>query len=112
MSFEHIKVGDTPTRMLAGKIALQLVVGKVDEEFIYCGSGPSDSLKVKWEDGWKFRRTNGAEVDEDLGWDGIKSTGSFLINDQGDTVENMPYVKSVEEVMLEKDNFVHNIKGS
>lgn len=70
MKFGHIKEGDVVTRMLAGTIPMELVVGHVDETMIYIGK--------PGEGGWKFRRDNGAEVDEDLGWDGINLTGSYI----------------------------------
>ena len=73
MKFGHIKKGDTITRMLGGELPMELVVTEIDEEFIYCG--PKD-------EGWKFRRGNGAEVDEELGWDGIIKTGSILVEDE------------------------------
>lgn len=67
--FDHIKAGDKVTRMLGGKIPMEMRVTEVDDAFIYIGPRP---------DGWKFRRDNGAEVDEVLGWDGIHITGSYL----------------------------------
>lgn len=78
MKFGHIKKGDEVTRLLAGVVPMKLIVGKVDETFIYCGS--SDGI-VDTNEGWKFRKDNGAEVDEDLGWDGVTHTGSFLISE-------------------------------
>ena len=76
LKFGHIKKDDKVTRLLAGVVPMQLIVGKVDETYIYCGS--MDGV-VSLEEGWKFLRTNGAEVDEELGWDG-KVTGSFLVD--------------------------------
>lgn len=75
MKFGHIKKGDVVTRILGGVVKMQLVVGDVDDNLIYCSS--KDGI-VDLESGWKFRKENGAEVDEDLGWDGITYTGSFL----------------------------------
>lgn len=75
MKFGHIEVGDRVTRMLGGTLPMKLIVGKVDETFIYTAT-PDGKINV--DEGWKFRRDNGAEVDEDLGWDGIKATGSYL----------------------------------
>ena len=63
--FEHKKAGDTVTRLLAGVAPMTLVVSRVDAEFIYCGN-------------WIFRRDTGGEVDFDLGWDGVRVTGSVL----------------------------------
>lgn len=59
-----MKIGDYVTRMLAGSIPMQLKVTAIDNKFIHCGD-------------WKFDKTTGAEVDEDLGW-GTEVTGSYL----------------------------------
>ena len=68
-----LKVGDVVTRLLAGEIPVKITITSVDDEFIHANPfGPN-------EEGWKFRRSNGAEVDEELGWDGITMTGSYLI---------------------------------
>lgn len=72
-TFLHIQIGDTVTRMLAGTIPMSLVVTNVDDAFIHAAG----------EHGWKFRRDTGTEVDEDLGWDGITMTGSFLVDADG-----------------------------
>jgi phage-related minor tail protein len=64
MKFENIKIGDTVTRLLGGKVPMQLRVSKVTEDLIECGP-------------WKFLKATGGEVDEDLGWDGY-NTGSIL----------------------------------
>lgn len=69
-SFRAVGVGDTVTRLLAGSIPMSLVVTDIDERFIHCG-GPG---------GWKFDRSTGIEVDEELGWGpqfGI--SGSYLV---------------------------------
>lgn len=68
--FSDVKAGDVVRRMLAGVVPMELKVSSVDETFIYVGS-PGD--------GWKFLRSTGAEVDEDLGWDGVTYTGSYLV---------------------------------
>lgn len=70
-TFEHIKVGDTVTRMLAGVIPMQLKVTSVTDTLIKCGD----------EGGWWFDRKTGAEEDEELQW-GVKfgATGSFLVH--------------------------------
>lgn len=69
-SFRAVGVGDIVTRLLAGSIPMTLAVTDVDERFIHCG-GPG---------GWKFDRSTGIEVDEELGWGpqfGI--SGSYLL---------------------------------
>ncbi len=70
IAFHDVKAGDYVIRML-GEIPMTLQVHSVDDAFIYVGGPPNV--------GWKFRRDNGAEVDEDLGWDGLTETGSYLI---------------------------------
>lgn len=77
MKLEDVKVGDKLVRMLAGTIPVDVVVTIVREDVIYCGSADGFVSGTE-EDGWKFNRSNGAEIDEDLGWDGITSTGSFI----------------------------------
>lgn len=64
MTFEHIKPGDTVTRMICGNMPMQLKVTKVDDTLIHCGD-------------WTFDRITGGEVDEDLGWTAYH-TGSVL----------------------------------
>lgn len=63
MNLSDIKPGDKVVRMLGGTIPMQLKVSAVDE-YIHCGP-------------WKFSKANGAEIDEELGWN-EKQTGSFL----------------------------------
>jgi hypothetical protein len=76
MSFEHIRAGDTVTRLLGGCLPMRMRVSKVDERLIYCGG--SD------ERAWMFDRETGAEVDPDLGWGpAYGRTGSFLSRDDG-----------------------------
>lgn len=61
----EVKEGQEVFRYLCGTIEMPLIVSKVDETFIHCGD-------------WKFLKSNGNEVDEELGWDGISKTGSFI----------------------------------
>lgn len=64
--FEHIKVGDKVTRMLAGDIPMELTVQSVTDTVIDCG--------------WEFDRKTGCEIDDFLGWGPPpKMTGSFLV---------------------------------
>jgi hypothetical protein len=60
-----MKVGDTVHRMLGCELDMPLRVTDITEEHVVCGP-------------WKFRRDTGGEVDEDLDWDGIRRTGSYL----------------------------------
>lgn len=71
-NFEHIKPGDNVLRMIGGEVPMKLVVSRVDDTFIYCGTPDGQNY-------WKFFRKNGAEVDEALGWDGVTITGSVLV---------------------------------
>ena len=69
--FEHVKVGDVVTRMLAGTIPMKLKVTAVTDTLIECGSG---------DEGWAFDRKTGAEVDDFLNWGPPpKMTGSYLL---------------------------------
>jgi hypothetical protein len=67
--FDYVKPGDSITRMCDGAFLMTLMVTSVDDKFIYCGP-PGE--------GWKFSRESGAEIDEELGWDGITGTGTYL----------------------------------
>jgi len=71
-----LKEGDTVIRILAGH-PMEVVVGVVTPEHVYCGS-PNGFVPATVEAGWKFRKDNGLEVDEDLGWDGLTRTGSYI----------------------------------
>jgi hypothetical protein len=65
--WDNIKVGDQVTRMLAGKIAMQLRVTTIADGVITCG-------------GWTFDQRTGAEIDDDLGWGAPPMmTGSYLL---------------------------------
>ena len=62
---DKINVGDTVYRRFGtGTPVHELKVTAVDEHRIYCGA-------------WTFSRRNGAEIDEDLGWD-EHETGSYI----------------------------------
>jgi hypothetical protein len=61
---DALQVGDKVTRMLAGTIPMQLKITQIDD-LIHCGP-------------WTFHRDTGCEVDLELGWDGITTTGSFI----------------------------------
>lgn len=71
MGFRDLKVGDTVTRMLAGKIPMKVVITQVDDNLITCAGG------------WTFDRNTGVEEDEYLEW-GVKFgvTGSYLALDK------------------------------
>lgn len=63
--FDTLKVGDVIIRSLGGLIPMELKVTEITEDLIICGA-------------WKFSKNNGAEIDEDLGWD-EKNTGSYIL---------------------------------
>ena len=69
----EMKVGDTVTRWLCGEIPMHLVISEIDETYIHCGP-------------WKFLKTLGTEVDEDIGMDGIMVTSSYLRPKSADMV--------------------------
>jgi hypothetical protein len=71
----QIKVGYTLERAISGVIPMDVIVGKIDDKLIYCGS--ADGF-ISWDQGWKFSKANGYEVDDDLGWDGTTVTGTYL----------------------------------
>jgi len=74
MWLRSLKPGDELTRIMGG-IRIPAVVVRVDE-YIHINATdrplPSDAVL------WKFSRMNGAEVDEDLGWN-EKQTGSVIV---------------------------------
>lgn len=70
-----MKKGDQVMRMLAGTVPMKMIITGVDDVFIYCK--PAD--EPDFPDQWKFRLDTLAEVDEELGFDGINFTGSFLL---------------------------------
>jgi hypothetical protein len=70
-----VNVGDVLTRILAGTIPLKVVVGKIDENYVYVTD--IDGV-IPLEGGWKFLISTGGEVDEELGWDGKLMTGSYI----------------------------------
>lgn len=81
-----LEVGDKVTRMLAGTIPMELKIAAIDDKFIYCGPEPEEGVEPRLYPGWKFDKTFGYEVDEDLGWgvegvapDGGVITGSYLV---------------------------------
>ena len=62
----NVKVGDIVTRFMGNKreVMMDLEVTSITNKLIVCGA-------------WTFDRNNGAEIDEDLGWD-ANGTGSFI----------------------------------
>lgn len=83
-NFRYVKVGDTvKRRMGADGPLMEMVVVTVDDTFIYCGNRASGiGMTPDGPEGWKFDRTYGYEVDEELGWGILRGpdtiTGSYL----------------------------------
>lgn len=85
--FDDVRVGDRVTRILGGRIPLELTVVKVTEGRLYCGvihDGLEIGMAVPEEaeadaeyEGWTFCRCCGAEIDDFLHW-GHGYTGSYL----------------------------------
>jgi hypothetical protein len=67
MRLADVQPGQRIVRLIGEEVEVTITVEAVSEGFIYARGG------------WKFRRDNGAEVDEALGWDGLAVTGSRLI---------------------------------
>lgn len=67
----NVKVGDRVYRVMGGVAApikppsMSLKVSAVTETEIVCGP-------------WRFNRETGGEIDEELGWDGVRITGSII----------------------------------
>ena len=79
----NVKPGDIVERYISSdRVPMLLQVTEVDDDYIYCG--PKGQ-------GWKFLRSCGAEVDEELGWGqkdpetGIINTGSVIEVGSGGT---------------------------
>lgn len=66
-----LKVGDAVTRMLGGVVPQDLEITSIEDGVIYCGP-------------WMFHQFNGAEIDKELGWDGINVTGSTIKPKKGE----------------------------
>lgn len=74
-NFEHLKRGDKVTRMLAGVIPMPMVVSAVTQKHVVCEVADDPAgAGIRWT----FSRRNGAEIDEELGWD-ENNTGSYLV---------------------------------
>ena len=58
--FANVKVGDKLTRMLAGTIAVEVIVLRVEKDAFYVGNPEIN----RWEEGWKFDKEYGCEIDE------------------------------------------------
>lgn len=60
----NVRKGDVVDRMLCGMLPMQVRVSEVTPLYIVCGA-------------YKFDRTTGAELDEELGWT-TEESGSFI----------------------------------
>jgi hypothetical protein len=97
-TFKDLQVGDKIIRMLGGKIPLNVVVNKIDNELIHCTipHDEQDNYRAAVQRGaaalqqsvteeelagmpvWTFSINNGAEIDSMLGWDET-TTGSYIV---------------------------------
>lgn len=81
IDLSNVKTGDKLIRLIGNQIPMPVVVGEMDDTYIWVGSVVSAgglSVPATKEKGWKFLKKYGTEVDEDLGMDGINVTGSIL----------------------------------
>lgn len=69
-----VKPGDLVVRNMCG-LEMTLKVTAVSDKLVTCGS-------------WTFSKETGGEVDEDLDWDGLTHTGSFIEPVQQDVKED------------------------
>jgi len=69
-----LKPGDKVTRMLAGCVAMEMQVEKIENNQYHCTvNGVKDAV-------WTFDVTTGFEIDEELGWGPAHGySGSYLV---------------------------------
>jgi hypothetical protein len=61
-----VQVGDKVTRLIsADRIPMELTVTQITDTRIVCGA-------------WEFDKRTGGEIDEDLGYDGVTRTLSYI----------------------------------
>lgn len=72
--FKDLKIGDELIRSLGG-VMMVVVVGYIDDKVFKVGSKDGT---ISWDIGWTFNKETGLEIDEDLGWDGVTKTGSYI----------------------------------
>lgn len=77
--FHTLTVGRPVTRMLGSRVPMIVTVTKVTEATIECAP-------------WVFNRDTGMEIDHEMGWDGLNTTGSTLRI--GGPVKAAPKVKA------------------
>ena len=71
-----MKIGDKLTRLLAGIVPMEVIVGEITETEFKVSSG--DGI-IPVEHGWTFDRKTGAEIDHDLHWGPMYGiTGSYI----------------------------------
>ena len=63
-TLHEVQVGEIVERLMGGEVPMQLKVTGVTRDRIFCGP-------------YEFSRKNGAEIDDDLGWD-EHATGSTI----------------------------------
>ena len=71
----HWYVGQEVTRWLAGTLPQKMIVLKIENGRIYCGSPEYPGAD------WEFDPDTGAEIDDDLGFGPPpKITGSYIVD--------------------------------
>jgi hypothetical protein len=63
-TLDQIQVGDVVVRTVGDSLPMEIKVTGGTKDRIYCGP-------------WEFSRKNGAEIDDELGWDEFE-TGSYI----------------------------------
>jgi len=101
-NLSHLQVGDRVIRYLSDRaVSMAMVVASKKDGIITCGPVEDSAIikerivaAARWAGmsdlqineimadtklpTWDFLEATGAEVDEDLGWDGITKTGSWI----------------------------------
>ncbi len=87
-----LKPGDKATRILGGRVILPVIVHSIEKDkIVVIADDPqwkeriiemAKTMEIPLSEvtlpTWDFHPTTGAEIDEDLGWDGVTKTGSYL----------------------------------
>lgn len=99
-----LKVGDKVTRLLSSaNIPMAQTIWKIENNLIF-----TENHMIKGEAGWQFSLETGAEIDEELGWDGVKKTGSVLeVPAEPSSVKMDSFV----EVMADKVSYIMEETG-
>ena len=74
---QSLKVGDFVERALGGTVLMKMKVVDITDRIV-CINIPKKGEPDFGPADWEFHKETGAEIDEDLGWDGVNITGSYL----------------------------------